>query len=146
VETSTRSRAALDVVRALGGTQLSMRWALGGTMSESPYAALVMPAGPAFSGYDRLLFSARASTPMRVSVQIRVPAGEQGERWHRSVYLDAAGRDVTVFFDDMTPRGRTTQRRPVLSNVRDVLFVVDTVNTKPGASGQIWIDDVKYGR
>ena len=62
------------------------------------------------------------------------------------MFVDEAGRDVAVFFDDMTPRGPTVQRRPVLSNVRDVMFVVDTVNTKPGAAGQIWIDDVKYGR
>ena len=146
VETSPRSKAALDVAPAVGGTQLSMRWALGGTRSESPYAALVMPAGPALSGYDRLMFTARATTPMRLSVQIRVPTGSQGERWQRSVFLDDTARDIAVFFDEMTPKGATTERRPVLSNVRDVLFVVDTVNTKPGASGQIWIDDVKYGR
>ena len=146
VHSSPRSRAALDVVPALGGTQLSMRWALGGTRAESPYAALVMPAGPAFSGYDRLMFTASASVPMRISVQIRIPGGVDGERWHRSVYLDQEARDVTVFFDDMRPKGPTTQRRPVLANVQDVMFVVDTVNTKPGAAGQIWIDDVKYGR
>jgi hypothetical protein len=34
----------------------------------------------------------------------------------------------------------------VLSDVRDLLFVIDTVNTKPGTSGVIWIDDVKYAR
>jgi hypothetical protein len=62
------------------------------------------------------------------------------------VYLDETPRDVTVFFDEMTPRGVTSQRRPVLSTVRDVLFVIDTVNTKPGTSGVIWIDDVKYGK
>jgi hypothetical protein len=115
-------------------------------MSESPYAALVMPAGPALGGYDRVMFSARASRPMRISVQVRVPAAGAGERWQRSVYLDETARDVTVFVDDMTPRGETTQRRPLLSAVRDLLFVVDTVNTKPGTAGQIWIDDVKYGR
>jgi hypothetical protein len=146
VHSSPRSRAALDVVPALGGTQLSMRWALGGTLAESPYAALVMPAGPALSSYDRFMFTARASNPMRLSVQIRVPGGVDGERWHRSVYLDEEPRDVTVFFDDMTPKGRTSQRRPVLANVQDVMFVVDTVNTKPGAAGQIWLDEVKYGR
>jgi hypothetical protein len=146
VVTSPRSRAALDVVPALVGTQLSMRWALGGTISESPFAALVMPAGPALSGYDRLMFTARASQPMRLSVQIRSPEGTEGERWHRSVYLDDAIRDISVFFDDMRPRGPTRQRRPVLSTIRDVMFVVDTVNTKPGGAGQIWIDEVRYGR
>jgi hypothetical protein len=146
VHSSPRSRAALDVVPALDGTQLSMRWALGGTLAESPYAALVMPAGPAFSGYDRIMFTASASAPMRLSVQIRIPGGVDGERWHRSVYLDEESRDVTVFFDDMRPKGPTSQRRPVLANVRDVMFVIDTVNTRPGAAGQIWIDDVRYGR
>jgi hypothetical protein len=135
----------MDVVSALGGTQLSMRWALGGTRSESPYAALVMPAA-AIGGFDRLTFSARASVPMRLSVQLRAPGGTEGERWHRSVYIEPDARDITVFFDDMNPRGVTSHAKPTLANVRDVLFVVDTVNTKPGSAGQIWLDDVKYGR
>jgi hypothetical protein len=104
------------------------------------------PAGPAFGGYDRLMFTARADRPMRLSVQLRVPTAGDGERWHRSIYLDETARDVSIFFDDMTPRGVTTQRRPNLAMVRDVIFVVDTVNTKPGTAGQIWIDDVRYGR
>jgi hypothetical protein len=147
IEASRRSAAAIDVVPATGGgTQLSVRWALGGTLAESPYAAVVMPAGPALSGYDRVTFTARADRQMRLSVQLRVPTDGGGERWHRSVYLDETPRAVTVFFDEMTPRGVTSQRRPVLSTVRDVLFVIDTVNTKPGTSGVIWLDDVKYGK
>lgn len=145
VASNPRSQAVLDVVPGSGGTQLSMRFGLGGTMSESPYAALVMPAGP-IAGYDRLMFTARASQPMRLSVQVRAPTTDEGERWHRSIYVDESGRDVTVFFDDMRPRGPTNQPRPDLAAVHAVLFVVDTVNTRPGTSGQIWIDDVKYGR
>ena len=62
VERSPRSLGALDVVPQVGGTQqLSLRYALGGTVSESPYVALVMAAGPALSGYDRLLFTARSA-------------------------------------------------------------------------------------
>jgi len=37
-------------------------------------------------------------------------------------------------------------RRLPPNGVRDVLFVVDTVNAIPGTAGQVWIDDVKYGR
>jgi hypothetical protein len=146
VGTSPRSQATFDVVPAAGGTQLSMRFGLGGTLSESPYAALVMPAGADVSSYDRLMFTARADHPMRLSVQVRVPTSGDGERWHRSVYLDETGREVTVFFDDMTPSGPTSQPRPDLSQVHAVMFVVDTVNNRPGSSGQIWIDDVKYAR
>jgi hypothetical protein len=147
IETSPRSMAALDVVPTVGGgTQLALRWALGGTLSENPYAALVMAAGPAIGAYDRVMFNVRASRPMRLSIQVRIPGDGGGERWQRSIYLDENPRDITVFVDDMTPRGETTRRRPVLSTVRDLLFVIDTVNTKPGTAGQIWIDDVKYGR
>jgi hypothetical protein len=145
VASSPRSQAVLDVVPGPGGTQLSMRFGLGGTMTESPYAALVMPSGP-IAEYDRLLFTARASQPMRLSVQVRAPTTAEGERWQRSFYVDESGRDITVFFDDMRPRGPTGQSRPDLAAVHAVMFVVDTVNTRPGLSGQLWIDAVRYGR
>jgi len=143
MEKSPRSQAALDVVRMEAGTELLMRWALGGTLSESPFAALVTNAGPSLSNYDRLLFTVRADRPTRLSVQFR---STNGDRWRRSVYIDEMSRALTVFFDDVRPAGVTAQRRLPLKDVRDVLFVVDTVNAKPGAAGQVWIDDVKYGR
>ncbi|HLG59417.1 MAG TPA: CehA/McbA family metallohydrolase [Vicinamibacterales bacterium] len=146
VENSPRSQGALDVVAAVGGTQLSFRYAVGGTLAESPFVALVMSVTAGLSEYDRLTFMARASRPTRVSVQVRVPDGPHGQRWHRSVYLDEAERPITVMFDDLMPRGTTTSQRPVLSSVREVLFVLDTVNTRPGANGQVWIDNVKLGR
>jgi hypothetical protein len=79
-------------------------------------------------------------------VQLRAPGGQQGERWQRSVFLDRAPREVTVYFDDITPVGLTNRRRPNLSEIDSVLFVVDTTNTELGNGGQVWIDDVRYGR
>ena len=143
VETSPRSKAALDVTRTTSGTELLLRWALGGAKSESPYAAVAMPVGAALRNYDRLSFLARADRPIRISVQFRTA---NGERWRRSIYLDEQPRVLSVFFDEVRPVGVTSQRRLALDEVRDILFVVDTVNTKPGAAGQIWIDEVKYGR
>jgi hypothetical protein len=146
VEHSPRAQGAFDVLPTLDGTELSLRYALGGTLEEGPFVALTMPAGNV-AGYDRLTFTARASTPMRVSVELRLPLSTlEGERWHRSVYVDQTPRVITVFFDDMTPRGQTTQNRPDLSIAQNVLFVVDSLNTPPGSSGQIWIDDVTYER
>lgn len=147
VENSPGSAGALDSVPAVGGgTELSFRYALSGTASAAAYVALVMPATPGISGYDRLMFRARANHPMRLSIQLREPTGELGERWRRSIYLDTQPRPVTVYFDEFTPAGFTSRRRPVLSNVQSVLFVIDTVNTDVGTNGQIWMDDVKYGR
>jgi hypothetical protein len=143
METSARSKAALNVVGTLTGTELLLRWALGGTTSESPYAALAMSAGGSIAAYDRLMFTSRADRPMRLSVQFRIA---NGDRWRRSIYLDETSRQVSVFFDDVRPVGVTVQRRLPVDSVRDVLFVVDTLNANPGTAGQFWVDDVKYGR
>jgi hypothetical protein len=105
-----------------------------------------MPAGADLATYDRLTFDVRADHPMRLSVQVRAPQGPAGERWQRSIYVDDTPRTVTVDFKDMTAVGTTTSPSPALDRVESVLFVVDTVNTKPGTSGQIWIDAVKYAR
>jgi len=55
-------------------------------------------------------------------------------------------RTFTIRFDEMRPLGTTSGPHPSLGLVRDVLFVIDRTNTRPGSNGQIWLDDVKYGR
>ena len=146
VETSQGSLGAIDVVKAITGTELSLRYGLGGAASSSPFTAFVMPAGPELAKHTQLTFTARANKPTRMSVQLREPSVEAGERWHRSVYLGPEPREVTVYFDDMTPRGPTSRPQPTLANIQAVLFVVDTENTAHGGNGTIWIDDVRYGR
>jgi hypothetical protein len=143
VEKSAQSEGSMNVVRTIAGTQLTLRFALGGGDGDSPYVGLAMPAGE-IAGHDRLAFTAAASRPMRVSVQLRV-ADAKGERWQRSVYLDETARGVIVPFDEMRPVGATSSAHPVVERVRDVLFVIDTANAHSGSNGQIWIDDVKYG-
>ncbi len=145
-ETSPASRAAIDVGKTTNGTNLALRYALGGSTAESAYAGFVMSSGPTLSQFDRVTFTANADRPMRLSVQLRIPGGEQGERWQRSVFLDEMPRAITVYFDDMRAAGATRTERPPLDAVDSVLFVVDTVNTPLGGSGRIWIDDVRYGR
>lgn len=146
VANAERSKGAIDRLKTVGGAQIGFRFALGGALSESPFAALVMPAGPAIARYTHLVFTARASRPMRVSVQLQASGGPEGQRWHRSVYLDAMPRIVTIAFDDMRPRGVTSTPGPVLGEVQSVLFVVDTVNAGTGSNGEFVIDDVKYAR
>ena len=146
VEHAPQSAGAIDRLPTVTGSQLAFRFALGGARSQSPYAAMVMPAGSDIGQYDRLIFTGRASRPMRVSVQLRVPDGNAGQRWQRSVLLDTTPREVTVLFDDMRPRGVTTAPRPVPGEVESVLFVIDTVNADTGTNGQFVIDDVKYAR
>ena len=147
VETSPRSRGAIDVVPTVSGTEIGFRWALGGALSESPFSALLVPARVGLAPFDRLIFTGRAPRPTRISVQLRAPGGGgAGERWHRSVYLDDTPREITIFFADMKPRGPTAQPRPDLARIQSILFVVDGVNANVGTSGQFLIDDVRYGR
>jgi hypothetical protein len=146
VETAPRSMAAVDRLAETSGAEIGFRFALGGARSESPFAALAMPAGADLAQFDRLEFNGRALRPMRVSVQLRAPGPADGERWQRSVYLDQRPREVTMRFDDMRPRGVTGNTRPALDRVASVLFVVDTVNADVGSNGQFVIDDVRYAR
>jgi hypothetical protein len=147
IENSARSRGALDVVPSIGGTQLLLRYALGGTEEEGPYVALSMAVADGLAAYDRLVFSVQSSRPTRIWVQLRTPGqGQQGRSWHRSVYVDETSRTVIVRFDEMQPLEATTTGAPDLAQVRDILFVVDTINTRPGVNGELWLDDVKLGR
>jgi len=147
IEANAQSAGAVDVARAEGGgTQLRWRYALGGGRSDGPYVALVVAAGPAVASADRVIFSARADKPMRLTMQVRVPKGPAGERWQRSFYVDEMSREIALFFDEMRPMGETTTKQPTLSEVQALLWVVAPPNTPLGASGQVWLDNVRYGR
>lgn len=144
IEKSPGSEGSLDVVPRSGGTELSLRYELG-EQSESPYLAVVVPAGKGIAGFDRVSFKARASGPMRLWVQLRAPDETRDRRWRRSVYLDDSEDTNTVFLDEMTPVGAASGSLD-LQAVRDLLFVVDTVNSRPGSSGQVWLDEVTFAR
>ncbi|MBM3776882.1 MAG: hypothetical protein FJW23_01415 [Acidimicrobiia bacterium] len=141
IEHSEGSDAALDEGRGLsGGVQAQIRYAISGAESSHPYAAAAVPLPDGLAGFARLRFRIGADRPMRVSVQLRVPASETGERWQRSVYVADVTRDVSIDLDDLRPFKDTSEQLPPLDLVRDLLFVVDTVNTASGSSGLFWIE------
>ena len=72
---------------------------------------------------------------MRLAVQLRFSGTPDVQRWQRSVYLDETSRELTVFFDEMTPVGETTTGEPPLHQVQALLFVIDTLNTLPSNRG-----------
>lgn len=149
-EKDADSRAALSATPTINGREIAFRYALRGAPVAGQYAALAYRLEREedtglVSRFDRLSFRARASRPMRLEVQIRQPGGADGQRWQRSVYLDEQPRQLTVFFDDMGPIGRTERRRPDLAAVTAILFVVDTNHTPPGTAGIVWLDDVTLG-
>lgn len=144
VEKSVRSEGTIGVARTVDGTQLLLRYGLGGTLSESPYVAAVVTSTEDLTRFSGVTFSARAMKPMRLTFQLRAP-GDTDRRWGRSVYLDEMARTVTIPFAEMVPLGAAIGT-PSLGDVRDLLFVVDTVHAKQGSSGQIWLDEISYVR
>jgi len=92
---------------------------------------------------DRVEFIARADKPMRLSVQLRVRNG-RGARWIRSVYVDAAPRRIVVPLSELEPADVQTSQRPVSTPLQNMLFAVDTLNTKPGTTGTFWVSELRF--
>ena len=138
VEHDPTSLAAVEVAPMVGGAELRFRFGLSGGSLVGQVAALVADTPNGVASADRVTFTIRAEQPMRVSVQLRTGGGA-ADRWARSVYVDATEQEHTIFFDDLRPVGQATTNTPPLAEVRNMLFVVDTINTRPGTSGRIWI-------
>jgi hypothetical protein len=122
-----------------GEVELAFRLASDGA---GRYAALGIGVGKALTERTHLAFRARASRPMRVSVQARHPG--TGNRWQRSIFLDPQPRDVIVRFTDMTPIGSSDTFDPALADT--LLFVVDATNTLPGAEGSFTLENLRVER
>jgi len=132
------SVGAVDPVLIGTAGQPALRWRFGlaSGLAAGQFAALIAGLPQGLASFDRVTFTARAERPMRLSVQLRT---DENRRWQRSVYIDTLNRDRTVSFDDMRPADPSTSGKPAAADVRSLMFVVDTTNTKPGTSGRIWM-------
>jgi hypothetical protein len=152
VETDPSSTAALKIGATASDTNLEVRFMLAATHVGDERAALVWgtPIGHApvnVADFDRLTFSARSERPMRISVQLRTAnVGGMMRRWQRSVYLDASEQPRTVDFRELRPSDGTAEPAAQLDQISQILFVVDTVNTKPGTAGAFWISTPEFRR
>ncbi len=127
---------------------LRFRFRVGTVRPGLEYSALARSMGDGLESFDRIEFIGSASAPMRVLVQFRLPGGVDGERWSRSVYLDQTPRPITVRMIDVLPVGvaPSPTRRPVVARVKSILFVLDTLNTAPGTSGEVILRNVRLAR
>jgi len=145
VEHSDLSDGAVTVVRAEGGTQLSLRFALGGKLSDAPFVAFASDT-PDIGSYTAVSFTGRASRPMRISVQLRASPGQGSGRWRKSVYLDQDVRTVTLPFSEFRPTVNGLPPAPPLTSITSLLFVLDTLNTALGSNGEFLIDSLAFVR
>jgi hypothetical protein len=143
-EADSGSTAALAVDSSGGLAALRLRYNLSKNQTPGPYATIAVNT-PVGEPFRRVTFSVRSDRAIRLGVQLRIP-GPDGDRWERSVYVDARSRHHSVDFDDMTPIGVTRSARPAMDAVRDLMFVIDTTHAKPGASGDVWLEDIVLTR
>jgi hypothetical protein len=142
VEKDAESSATFSHIKPPDGP-VEFTYRLAGGDRRTQYAALAISVGTGLAERKGLSFRAAASRAMRISVQARRP--KTGERWQRSVYLDAVSRDVFVPLAEMTPMaGSTSAFDPALADT--VLFVVDLTNALPGATGVVTLSDVRIER
>ncbi|MSO49545.1 MAG: hypothetical protein EXQ49_06530 [Acidobacteria bacterium] len=121
--------------------EVGLAFSLAPGRASGQYAAMAYP----LSGQDRfdaVTMTLRAEPPMRVSIQWRVPRGVDGDRWQRSVYVDATPRTVTLDLQDFAAVGEGLATTPSLDLVRSLSLVVDTWHTRPGSAGRAWISGV----
>jgi hypothetical protein len=133
------------VIATVGGVEL--QYALRGGDRASQYVAVATDLGalpgPARS-FRTIRFTGQAARPARVSVQLRYPTGG-GERWGRSVYLDAQPREVVVSLDAMAPADRQSGPAPDSASATAMLFVVDLTNALPGTANTVRIGSLATG-
>ena len=135
VVTDPTSLGALDMTKtATADNELRLRFGLSDAAANQ-FVSLSVATPQGIATSDRLSFLARAEKPMRISVQLQT----EKARWQRSIYVDTDNQAHTIFFDEFTPIGETETYRVPLADVRNVLFVIDRTNTRPGASGRLWI-------
>ena len=146
-EGDSSSAATLDIATLLAGGAVHLRYGLAGGAAVGQFVAVAVDTPAGADGASGIAFRVRSGSDMRIAVQVRADVPESApERWERSVFVTSNEGDHLVRFADMTPVGTTHSLRAPLAAVRSVLFVVDTTNTKPGASGQIWLSDARLVR
>jgi hypothetical protein len=128
-----------------GGTrELSFKLAEGPRASQ--YVALASPLPRDGPSFDRILLTAYASRPMRVSVQLRFD-GAGGSRWGASVYVSTEPSRLTVSLDRFHPLdGRGEPSPPDWSAASGLLLVVDLTNAEPGFERRLTVSDLALGR
>ena len=124
--------------------EVAFYYRLRGPSRVSQFAAAVAELRGSPSGSAVIRFRGTAVRPVRISVQLRYRRGG-GERWVRSVYLDATPRDIVVPIGEMRPADHQAGPPPPTSGAQSLLFVADMTNSDPGSANTIRISDVGFG-
>jgi hypothetical protein len=146
---STARRDVLDPHAGPDGRGAGrLQFHVGQPTPEHPhvFAALVDWTHRDLRGRSGLVFSVRGDGVYRVWVQVRdenpASADEGTEWWFASVRTSTQWRRVALPFARLRSINPRTDGRLDLDRVRAIVFVLDRGSVKPGARGNLWLDDV----
>jgi hypothetical protein len=131
---------------ASSGGALVLRYSLGPGRAWDQLVALVRPVQDNLLHHDRITLRARASRPLRLSVELRASARDEPTRWQRSVYLDQTPRTVTILFSDLRPSAGNGAGPVRLQSIDALMLAIDANNTSPGTSGEIVFSEIACER
>ncbi len=132
------SKSAARVASSNGQVILDCTLAAGERNSQ--FAAAVGDIQGRALMFSAVLFSAVATKPGRLSVQLRY-GGEK--RWAQSVYVDDTAREVRVTMAGMVPVDFQKGPAPDSSTADSLLFVIDLTNARPGDSNTVRITNLR---
>jgi hypothetical protein len=141
LERDGSSQGAIVRDGSAGGT-LGLRYSLGPGRPGGQLVALVRPVQLDRLHQDRITLRARASRPLRLSVELRASGQDDPPRWQRSVYLDRTPRTITLLFSDLKPVGESQAEPVPLSSIGALMLAIDANNTLPGTSGEIVFSEI----
>ena len=144
---SELTAAPLDPLarRIAGQPPVAWSFALSPGTPAGQFAAIQIPIIGGLAAFDRVRFRVSSPKPLRAWIQLRAPIGNT-DRWGTTFYADAEERQVDVPLSAFMPIGVTSSERPPLDRVDTLLFVVDTMNFLPGATGSMVLSEVAFVR
>jgi hypothetical protein len=129
--------------RFAGDPAIAWTFALSPGIAAGQFAAVRMPISGGLAAFDRIVFRVSSPKPVRAWVQMRAPVGN-AERWGLTFYADAEPRVIDIPLRAFAPIGVTSSAQPPLDRVDALLFVIDTLNSLPGANGEMTISEVAF--
>ncbi len=123
---------------------IGWRFALAPGAAAGQFAAVQLPTMNGLAAFKQVRFTVKSASPIRAWVQLR--GASETERWGRTFYSDETTRIVELPLDSFRSIGETSTAAPPLDQVRSLLFVVDTLNSRPGAAGRMTIAEVAFVR
>lgn len=130
--------------RLAGEPPIGWRFALSSGVAAGQFAAVRLPVAGGLAAFERVRFRVTAAAPVRAWVQVR--AGTATERWGRTFYADRESRLVDLALTSFRLIGTTSSATAPLDRIDSLLLVIDTLNSRPGASGAMTISELAFVR